>query len=133
VISELGVRTESRAELRDITGEVKTAVRESGVESGLCHLFVPHTAAGITVNENYDPSVRRDILHTLATLVPSTGVYLHREGNADAHIKSSLMGHSATLMIESGKLVLGTWQGVFFAEFDGPRSRSVLVKITPDP
>jgi secondary thiamine-phosphate synthase enzyme len=133
VISELGVRTESRAELRDITGEVKTAVRESGVESGLCHLFVPHTTAGITVNENYDPSVRRDILHTLATLVPSTGVYLHREGNADAHIKSSLMGHSATLMIESGKLVLGTWQGVFFAEFDGPRSRSVLVKITPDP
>ena len=133
MITELSIRTESRAELHDITPEVQKAIREAGVKSGLCHLFVPHTTAGITVNENYDPSVRRDILQTLATLVPATGVYLHREGNADAHIKSSLMGHSATLMIDRGKLVLGTWQGVFFAEFDGPRSRSVLLKITPDP
>jgi secondary thiamine-phosphate synthase enzyme len=133
VIRELNIRTKSRSVLQDITGDVQKAIRESGVQSGLCHLFVPHTTAGITVNENYDPSVRRDILHTLASLVPSTGVYLHREGNADAHVKSSLMGHSAALMIENGKLVLGTWQGVFFAEFDGPRSRRVLLKITPDP
>ena len=132
MITELNVRTESRAELHDITPEVQKVVREAGVQSGLCHLFVPHTTAGITVNENYDPSVRRDILHALASLVPSTGVYLHREGNADAHIKSSLMGHSASLMIENGKLVLGTWQGVFFAEFDGPRSRRVLLKISSD-
>ena len=133
MITELNIRTESRAELHDITPQVQKAVRDAGLRTGLCHLFVPHTTAGITINENYDPSVRRDILHTLATLVPSNGVYLHREGNADAHVKSSLVGHSATLMIDGGKLVLGTWQGVFFAEFDGPRSRSVLLKITPDP
>lgn len=132
MIQELDIRTESRAVLRDITGEVQAVVAETGVQSGLCHLFVPHTTAGITINENCDPSVKRDILHHLGTLVPSTGLYLHREGNADAHIKAGLVGHSTTLMVEHGRLVLGTWQGILFAEFDGPRSRTVLVKIVPD-
>ncbi len=127
---ELRVRTQSRAVLHDITSQVQTAVREAGVQDGLCHLYVPHTTAGLTINENYDPSVCRDILQRLEALVPRNGSYHHREGNADAHIKASLMGHTATLMIDKGQLVLGTWQGIFLAEFDGPRSRRVLVKVT---
>lgn len=133
MIKELRVRTPSRAVLHDITGQVQAAIREAKVESGLCHLYVPHTTAGLTINENYDPSVCQDILQQLEALVPANGHYSHREGNADAHIKASLMGHTATLMIEKGQLVLGTWQGVFLAEFDGPRSRRVLVKITATP
>jgi len=130
MIKELRIRTQSRAVLQDITPQVQSAVREAHVESGLCHLYVPHTTAGLTINENYDPSVRHDILHQLESLVPAGGHYTHSEGNADAHIKASLMGHSATLMIEDGRLVLGTWQGVFLAEFDGPRFRKVLLNIT---
>ena len=130
MIKELNIRTHSRAVLQDITGQIQAAVREVEVQNGLCHLYVPHTTAGLTINESYDPSVCQDILHQLETVAPRSGSYLHREGNADAHIKASLMGHSATLMIDNGKLVLGTWQGVFLAEFDGPRSRRVLLKVT---
>jgi len=130
MIKELRFHTPSRTVLHDITSLVQAAVREAKIESGLCHLYVPHTTAGITINENYDPSVCQDILQRLEVLVPMNGHYSHSEGNADAHIKASLMGHTTTLMIEEGQLVLGTWQGIFLAEFDGPRSRRVLVKIT---
>lgn len=114
----------------DITQEVRRIVRESGILKGLCHLYVPHTTASVTINENSDPNVKLDILAQLEKSVPTTGSYLHAEGNAAAHIKASLVGPSQTIFIENGKLVLGTWQAIFFCEFDGPRSRTVLVKVT---
>ncbi len=128
-VTQIPIATKTRASLEDITPQVAQAVRESGVRSGLCCVYAPHTTAGLTINENADPSVRRDILATLERLVPRHGDYQHLEGNADAHIKSSLLGHSLTLLVEDGELVLGTWQGIFFAEFDGPRRRRVLVKV----
>jgi secondary thiamine-phosphate synthase enzyme len=114
----------------DITSLVRDIVDKSKIENGVCHIFVPHTTAGITINENADPSVRQDILMELDKLVPWQANYTHVEGNAAAHIKASLIGSSETIPIENGELVLGTWQGVFFAEFDGPRRREVWVKIT---
>jgi len=117
----------------DITPLVKDIVGKSKIENGVCYIFVPHTTAGITINENADPSVREDILMKLDKLVPWQGNYTHMEGNAAAHIKASLVGSSETIPIEKGELALGTWQGVFFAEFDGPRRREVWVKITPHP
>ena len=113
----------------DITQEVRRIVKESGVLRGLCHLYVPHTTAAVTINENTDPNVKLDILAKLEKTVPTSGSYLHAEGNAAAHIKASLVGPSQTIFVENGKLVLGTWQAIFFCEFDGPRSRSVLVKV----
>jgi len=113
----------------DITPLVRDIVHKSKIENGLCYVFVPHTTAGITINENADPSVRQDILTGLDKLVPWQGDYTHLEGNAAAHIKASLVGSSETIPIEKGDLVLGTWQGVFFAEFDGPRRREVWIKI----
>ncbi len=104
-------------------------VRESGVKEGICVLFCPHTTAGLTINENADPSVRLDISDHLSDLVPERKSYKHLEGNADSHIKSVLVGQSLSLIIENGDIVLGTWQGVFFCEFDGPRNRKILVKI----
>ncbi len=115
----------------DITGDVERVVGEIGVKEGLCTVLVPHTTAGITVNENADPSVRRDILVQLAKLVPGDGRYSHTEGNADAHIKASLMGSSVQVPVEGGKLKFGTWQGIFFCEFDGPRRRKVWVSVLP--
>jgi secondary thiamine-phosphate synthase enzyme len=109
---------------------VKSVVTESGVQDGVCHVYVPHTTAGITINENADPSVREDILMELNKTIPFEDNYKHREGNAAAHIKASIVGSSETLLVERGRLVLGTWQGLFFCEFDGPRSRRLLVKIT---
>jgi secondary thiamine-phosphate synthase enzyme len=106
-------------------------VGESGVQNGLCHIFVPHTTAGVTINENWDPSVRVDILSVLDDLVPASGRYRHAEGNAPAHIKASLMGSSQTVLVEGGRLVFGSWQGIFLTEFDGPRRRRVLVKVLP--
>ncbi len=125
----ISVSTRSRTELIDITGEVQRAVAESGVQQGVCYVYVPHTTAGITINENADPSVREDILMELNKIVPLQDNYKHREGNAAAHIKASIVGSSETILVEGGRLVLGTWQGVFFCEFDGPRSRRVITGV----
>jgi len=130
MLNRLSIRTHSKSELMDITPLVKDVVDKSKIEDGVCYIFVPHTTAGITINENADPSVRQDILIELDKLVPWQGNYTHLEGNAPAHIKASLVGSSETIPVENGELVLGTWQGVFFAEFDGPRRREVWVKIT---
>jgi len=126
---ELHIRSQEKRQLVDIADQVQHAVAESGVREGLCQLFVPHTTAGLTLNENWDPTVGRDILSALERIVPSRP-YSHREGNSPAHIMASLVGCEATLFIENGRLLLGTWQGVFLAEFDGPRSRRVLVRVT---
>jgi len=123
------VSTSSRSEMVDITGRVREVVRQAGVSGGLCVVYVPHTTAGVTINENADPAVAADILEHLEKLVPRRGGYRHREGNADAHIKASMMGFSQTLLVEGGDIVLGAWQGVFLCEFDGPRRRKVRVKV----
>ncbi|HJY88073.1 MAG TPA: secondary thiamine-phosphate synthase enzyme YjbQ [Candidatus Acidoferrales bacterium] len=128
----LVVKTARRTELVDITPDVTKIVNESGVQHGVCRLYVPHTTAGITINESDDPAVARDIEATLERLVPKSGPYQHLEGNADAHIKSTLTGVSETIPIAEGRLALGRWQGVYFCEFDGPRSRQVRVQIVPD-
>jgi secondary thiamine-phosphate synthase enzyme len=107
-------------------------VKSADVQSGLCYVFVPHTTAGITVNEHADPSVVEDIAAQLEAMVPQHRSYRHGEGNAPAHIKATLVGNSETLLVENGKLVLGTWQGVFLCEFDGPRNRTILVKLVSD-
>ena len=129
---ELTVRTHNRIELVDITAQIQQFIRDHKVESGLLVLFVPHTTAAITVNENADPSVQRDILAELNRLIPLTGSYQHTEGNSAAHIKSTVIGPSQTFIIEGVQLALGTWQGLFFCEFDGPRTRKVWIKIVPD-
>ncbi len=113
----------------DITGPVIEAVQKTGMKDGLCVIFTPHTTAAVTINENADPSVPRDILMELNKIVPFDDRYQHSEGNSAAHIKSSLVGCSQTLLIESGRLLLGAWQGIFFCEFDGPRNRQVHVKV----
>ena len=125
----LPVETTARTEIKDITQQVAQLVKQSGVESGVCYLYVPHTTAGNLVNESDDPDVARDIGATLDRLVPRDAGYKHYEGNADSHVKSSLVGVSESLPIEGGKLGLGRWQGIFFCEFDGPRKREVKVRI----
>jgi len=130
-MKEFEVSTRERTCMLDITGEVERTVGDIGVKEGLCTVLVPHTTAGITINENADPSVRRDILAQLAKLVPDDGRYSHTEGNADAHIKASLMGSSVQVPVEGGRLKFGTWQGIFFCEFDGPRRRKVWVSVLP--
>lgn len=129
---EIQVQSKQRAEFVDIKSEVQSCVQKSGVQNGVCVLFVPHTSAGLAVIEDWDPLVKADILAVLERLVPWEAGYHHTAANAAAHIKSCLVGTSETLLVEAGKLVLGTWQGVFFAEFDGPRRRRVLVRVTPD-
>jgi len=129
---EIQVQSKDRAEFIDITSQVQSCIQKSGVQSGACVLSVPHTTAGLAVNENWDPSVKADVLAVLDRLVPWDGSYRHVEGNAAAHIKSCLVGTSETLPVERGQLVLGTWQGVFFAEFDGPRRRRVSMRVIPD-
>ena len=128
----ISIKTRSKVEFQDITREIQEAITSSGIENGTCLIFVPHTTAGITINEHADPSVVVDIASQLDNMVPQHVKYRHLEGNAPAHIKASLMGSSQTVLIEHGSLVLGTWQGIFFCEFDGPRSRGVIVKIMPD-
>lgn len=130
--SSIDVSTDSRTALVDITSKVEKVVRESGVENGICYLYVPHTTAAITINENADPSVGADILKEVNKVIPFDDKYSHLEGNAAAHIKSTLIGVSRTIPVESGSLSLGTWQGIFFCEFDGPRRRKVLVKVRAD-
>ena len=128
--SQIEVRTPSHSCLVDVTTQVQRLVSQSGTGEGICRIYVPHTTAGVTINENADPTVQSDILHALDKIVPWDNGYDHDEGNAAAHIKTSLVGSSQTVLISGGKLKLGTWQGIFLAEFDGPRTRKVWVKIT---
>ena len=128
MIRYINVRSRSRIEFIDITSMVQDVVQEAGVKNGLCYLYVPHTTAGITINEGADPSVQRDIQNTLSKLIPHEMNYFHREGNADAHIKSTLVGTSVQVLIDEGKLLLGTWQAIFFCDFDGPRHRRIAIK-----
>jgi secondary thiamine-phosphate synthase enzyme len=125
----IGVRTRKRNELVDITPDVKRVITESGVREGLCHVFIPHTTAAVTINEKADPDVARDIETALERLVPPDAGYRHAEGNSDAHVKSTLVGASEFLIIRGGSPLLGTWQAVFFCEFDGPRSRSCHIEV----
>ena len=130
---QFDVRTGARNQVVDITGEVRQAVRELGMAEGVCTVFVPHTTAGITINENADPSVVRDIINSLEKLVPYGADYSHSEGNADSHVKASLVGSSVQVIVNEGRLQLGTWQGIYFCEFDGPRNRRVWVTVAgPD-
>ncbi|MES0341550.1 MAG: secondary thiamine-phosphate synthase enzyme YjbQ [Candidatus Humimicrobiaceae bacterium] len=117
-----------RNDLIDITAEVSAAVSRSRIESGICCLYVPHATSGVTINENADPSVKLDIIKKLETMVPRNENYSHTEGNSDSHVKSSIIGTTLTIIIEDGSLVLGTWQGIYFCEFDGPRRRKIYVK-----
>ncbi len=128
----LTVKTSRRSELVNITAEVARRVAESGVSSGICYLYVPHTTAGVTINEGDDPDVARDIEAALDRMVPRDAGYKHYEGNSDSHIKSSLVGVSQSVLIEGGRLLLGRWQAIFFCEFDGPRQREVHLKIQHD-
>ena len=130
-IKRFSVPTRSETEMINIDHLVQQAVAESQVRTGICHVFVPHTTAGVTINENADPAVVRDILMELNKVIPLDDGYRHMEGNSAAHIKSSLIGASTQVIVEGGDLVLGTWQGIFFAEFDGPRTRKVHLQLTP--
>ena len=125
---EISVKTSSRVELIDITHLVEKVTSESKIKSGLCTIYVPHTTAAVTINENADPSVRSDIIKELNKVIPFDDNYSHLEGNAAAHIKASIIGPSETILMNGGNLVLGTWQGIYFCEFDGPRTRKVIIK-----
>lgn len=126
----LRVRSREREEMVEITGEVRKLIGEAGMDEGLCALFVRHTTAGVTVNENADPDVQRDMLHALRTLIPQHGMgFRHGEENSDAHIKTSLVGPSVTVPFTGGRLLLGRWQGIYLCEFDGPREREVVVTL----
>jgi len=122
------VKTQAREELVDITARVREALVSSGVKDGICYVYVPHTTAAVTINESADPSVKEDILMTLRKIVPDSLPYRHSEGNSPAHVKASLIGSSVKVIVEERQLSLGTWQGIFFCEFDGPRSRRVFIK-----
>lgn len=120
----------ARTEFIDVTGKVQQVIKESGVKDGTCTVYVPHTTAAVTINENADPSVRRDILSSLNRLIPFDDNYSHSEGNSAAHIKASIIGSSETIIVVDGRLALGTWQGIYYCEFDGPRRRTLLVQVT---
>jgi secondary thiamine-phosphate synthase enzyme len=132
-IRTIRLRTSRRTEMKNVTAEVERAVRDSGCESGVCHLYVPHTTAGVIISEGYDPDVARDMEGALDRLIPDSPHFKHSEGNSDSHIKTALVGSSETVSVENGRIALGRWQQIFFAEFDGPRSRELHVKIVPDP
>jgi len=131
VIKKIDVRTKGRDDLVDITRQVEDALRETGIKDGLCVVYIPHTTAGVTINENADPSVGRDLLMAMARAVPDSLPFTHGEGNSRAHVKASLIGSSASVFVEDGRLRLGTWQGIYLCEFDGPRERRVLVQVIP--
>jgi len=126
------IETIERNQMIDITSIVEEVVRETGIKDGVCYVLVPHTTAAVTINENSDPDVPIDILNALAKLIPYKDNYRHLEGNSDAHVKASLFGNMVTVIINSGKLVLGTWQSLFFCEFDGPRKRKIMIKTLGD-
>lgn len=125
----IDVQTQSKEEFFDLTSKARELTRASGVQNGSCLIYVPHTTAAVTINENADPSVKKDIIITLRKIVPDSLPYSHLEGNSPAHIKATLVGSSVSLVVENGELVLGTWQGIFFCEFDGPRKRKVYVQL----
>jgi secondary thiamine-phosphate synthase enzyme len=125
---QLTVKTSKQTELIDITSEINEIVRSEGVQDGFCFLYVPHTTGAITINESADPAVKADILMVLNQIVPWKAGYRHREGNSPAHVKASMIGASELVAVENGKLVLGTWQGIFFCEFDGPRTRRLDIR-----
>jgi secondary thiamine-phosphate synthase enzyme len=129
MVATLPIRSRRREELINIDGLIADFVEKSGVSEGALTVFVPHTTAGVTINENADPTVAEDVVRGLARIAPLRDDYRHAEGNSDAHIKSSLVGQSATLVVSEGKPLLGTWQSVYFCEFDGPRNRSVILRI----
>ena len=128
MVITIPIKTRDRSEMIDVTATVQKELTKSGLQEGVCIVYVPHTTAGVTINEAADPSVVYDIQKALDGLVPWERAYRHREGNSAAHIKSSLIGNSVTVFVESGRLNLGTWQGVFFCEFDGPRSRKLHIR-----
>ncbi len=128
-MKEISIRTNARTMFADITSEVEDYIREAGVQDGICTVYCPHTTAGITINENADPDVQCDIVMKLNRLIPRDEGFAHLEGNSDAHIKSSLIGNSVQVIVERGRLCLGTWQGIYFCEFDGPRTRRFWVKL----
>jgi secondary thiamine-phosphate synthase enzyme len=125
----LRVKTGRRTQLVDVTAEVERVVKSSGVGSGICYVYVPHTTAGVAINEHADPDVASDLESVFDRLVPRSGAYRHAEGNTDSHVKSVMVGASQVIFVEGGKLVLGTWQGVFLCEFDGPRERKIFVRV----
>jgi secondary thiamine-phosphate synthase enzyme len=129
----LSIKTRSQTEMIDITGKIQAALESESFIDGLCMLYVPHTTAGITINESADPNVRRDIMMVLNQMVPWKADYRHMEGNSPAHIKTTLVGSSELVCIESGRMMLGTWQGIFFCEFDGPRTRKLHMKLISTP
>ncbi|HHZ80815.1 MAG TPA: YjbQ family protein [Candidatus Marinimicrobia bacterium] len=129
MMSTLSIKTNERVDLVDISSQVANEVKTSGVTTGTVTVYVPHTTCGVTINESADPDVARDIKMHLAKLVPQDGGFKHYEGNSDSHIKTSMIGSSENIFIEDGKLVLGTWQGIFLCDFDGPRTRKVYIKI----
>lgn len=128
-MKQLEVISDRRNELIDITSDLQSVVDESGISNGLCHVYVPHTTAAVTINESADPAVRADIIMELDKVIPHSDNYTHLEGNSAAHIKASLVGCSETILVKGGRLVLGTWQAVYFCEFDGPRARLVILKV----
>ncbi|HOK87970.1 MAG TPA: secondary thiamine-phosphate synthase enzyme YjbQ [Fervidobacterium sp.] len=129
MLKTVQVTTQKRIEFVDVTNIVRQAVTESGVRNGICLVYVPHTTCGITINEHADPDVVRDIIYQLGKIIPESGNYSHVEGNSDAHIKASIIGSSESIIISNSKLILGTWQGVFLCEFDGPRKRTLYIKL----
>ncbi len=129
MVFEFSLKTTKSNEFVNITGLVKDAVKRSGVENGMCVVFVPHTTAGVTINENADPNVVKDMLMELSKIVPEDKEYRHAEGNSSAHIKASMMGSNQTIIVENGELKMGVWQGIYFTEFDGPRQRKFFVNV----
>lgn len=129
MLNKFTVKTKEREELVNISSQVAAAVKGSGVKNGICVVHIPHTTAAVTINENADPDVQRDITSFMKKMVPQSATFRHSEGNSDSHIKSSLFSCSQTIIIDGGNLLLGTWQGIYFCEFDGPRDRTVIVKI----
>jgi len=128
-MKKINIKTTKRVELIDLTENIQDVVAKSKIKSGVCFVFCPHTTAGLTINENADPSVKSDIINTLNKLIPENAGYAHSEGNADSHLKSSLFGASLSIFVEENRLALGTWQGVYFCESDGPRTREIWVEI----
>lgn len=129
MLKEIAVQTNTQTQIIDITAQIQKIVIESGISEGLCCVFIPHTTAGVTINENADPSVKHDIIMELNKVIPLNDHYRHLEGNSAAHIKASIIGSSVNVPVENNNLLLGTWQGICFCEFDGPRQRNVYVKI----
>ncbi len=127
-MEKISIKTQKKSELVDITSEIKSMIEELGIDEGICVIFCPHTTASVTINEAFDPSVRGDIVFSFNKISPSYKEFRHTEGNSDAHLKSSVMGSSINLIIEGGKTMLGHWQGIYLAEFDGPRAREVWVQ-----